>query len=78
MGLLKRLFGNREDRINERLHAIGNRIAEDAIKRQGALDTEQEARKVAQSLAISAKPRSVSAYRDVADYLLTHYDPLVV
>jgi hypothetical protein len=77
MSILTKLFGNRDDRVNERLHAVFRRIAETAIERQGTLDTEQEARKVVQVCAIPRKSRAVAAYKDVAEYLLSHYDPIV-
>src|ERR1017187_1802746 len=77
MSIFTKLFGNRDDRVNERLHAVFRKIAESAIERKGTLDTEHEARKVVKVCAIARKPRAVAAYKDVAEYLLIHYDPIV-
>ena len=41
------------------------------------MDTEVEARNAIQACAICRKPRSVAAYRDVAEYLLNRYNPIV-
>ena len=71
------LFGSRKDRLNQRFHAIGHNIARNALEKKGGMDTEEEAQKVSRLLARSTKPRDVSAYRDVADHLLAHYEPSV-
>src|SRR5688572_33300333 len=76
MSIFTKLFGNRDDRLNERLHVVLRRIAEGAVQKQGTLDTEREAKRVVQVCAIARKPRAVAAYKDVAEYLLTHYDPI--
>ena len=77
MNLFAKLFGNRDNRVNERLHAVFRKIAESAIERKGTLDTEHEARKVVNVCAIARKPRAVAAYKDVAEYLLANNDPIV-
>ena len=77
MSIFTKLFGSRDDRLNHQLHSAFRKIAEDAVRRKGMLDTEHEARKVVQACAISHKPRAVAAYKDVADYLLANYDPTV-
>jgi len=77
MSIFTKLLGNRDDRLNEQLHAVFHRIAGDAVRKKGMLDTEHEARKVVQSCAVSRKPRTVAAYKDVAEYLLANYDAIV-
>lgn len=77
MSIFRRLFGSRDDRLNQQLHSVFRRIAEDAVRQKGALNTEVEARKIVRACGISSKPRSVAAYRDVAEYLVTNYNPIV-
>ena len=77
MNIWAKLFGSGQDRLNQRMREIGQRVAKNAIRTQGPVDTEQEARQLVRTFAISSKPRDVSAYRDVADHLLATYEPSV-